>query len=262
MPLDADGVRRPTSCFWRCPKRRPRSWRRRCSRSGMRVIDLSGAFRLRDDGAAREVVSGDRVAAERRGLRPDRVRARRDQVGAAVVESRLLPDRVAARPAAAAARGPAEAGRRHHHRREVGHLRRGQGGDRSHALLGEPRQRRRLRPVRPPPHAGDGAGARPGGDVRAAPGAARSRHPLEHLCAPRARHDGRGGDRRVRARVCRCAVRAPDRRDAARDQARRAHQLLRHRLEGRRSDRPRVRGERDRQPGEGRGRARRCRTST
>ena len=41
------------SCFWRCLKKRPRRLRRRLVGRGIRVIDLSGAFRLRD-AAARE----------------------------------------------------------------------------------------------------------------------------------------------------------------------------------------------------------------
>ena len=49
--------------------------------AGVRVIDLSGAFRIRDDAARVAVVSGDEVAAGRRGVRPDRAlqgrRARR-----------------------------------------------------------------------------------------------------------------------------------------------------------------------------------------
>ncbi len=45
--------------------------------AGVRVIDLSGAFRLRDDARARAVVSGNAPAAGRRRLRPDRARARR-----------------------------------------------------------------------------------------------------------------------------------------------------------------------------------------
>ena len=60
VPLERRGASRPTPCFSRCRKPRPPSSRRRCSRAGLRVIDLSGAFRLRDDGDAREVVSGDR----------------------------------------------------------------------------------------------------------------------------------------------------------------------------------------------------------
>ena len=85
-----------------------------------------------------------------------------------------------------AGRRPAAAERRRH-RREVGHLRRGQGADRAHALLGEPRQRRRLRGVQPPAHRRDGAGARAPGDLRAAPRAARPRHPRDDLRAPRCR---------------------------------------------------------------------------
>ncbi len=51
VPLDRRGALRPTPCFSRCPKRPPRSSRRSLLASGLRVIDLSGAFRLRDAAA-------------------------------------------------------------------------------------------------------------------------------------------------------------------------------------------------------------------
>ena len=44
--------------------------------AGVRVIDLSGAFRIRDDARAIAVVSGDEVAAGGRGVRPDRALSR------------------------------------------------------------------------------------------------------------------------------------------------------------------------------------------
>ena len=47
--------------------------------AGLRVVDLSGAFRLRDAARARAVVSGDAGDAGRRGLRADGVRARGDR---------------------------------------------------------------------------------------------------------------------------------------------------------------------------------------
>ena len=139
----------------------------------------------------REVVSGDQGAAGRRRLRPDRVRARRRSAGASLLSNPGCYPTASLLACCRCSGRAAPRRRRHRHRREVGHLGRGQGADRSHALLGEPRQRGGLQPVRPSPHAGDGAGARPRRDVRAAPGAARSRHPLEHLRAPRAGHDAR-----------------------------------------------------------------------
>ena len=82
--------------------------------------------------------------------------------GASLVSCPGLLSHGLAAGAAAARRGrPAPCRRRRHRRRQVGRLGRRQGAVRAHALLREPRQRRRLRPVRPPPHAGDGAGARP-----------------------------------------------------------------------------------------------------
>ena len=92
-------------------------------------------------------------------LRPGRARSRRRSPAAQLIScpgcyptAALL----ALRPLEA--RRPAR--RRRHRRRQVGHLGRRQGADRAHALLREPRQRRRLRPVLAPPHARDGAGAR------------------------------------------------------------------------------------------------------
>ena len=61
------------------------------------------------------------------------------------VVSGLLPDGVAAGAAAARRGRPAAPRRRRHRRRQVGDLGRRQGAVRSHALLREPRQRRRLR---------------------------------------------------------------------------------------------------------------------
>ena len=134
----------PTSCSWRCPKPRRPSSRRCCSPRGLRVIDLSGAFRLRDDAARAKwypatTALPDGVAYGLTEFELDAITPAR-----AAVEPGLLPHGVAARPAAAAARRPAAAGRRHRHRRQVGHLGRRQGADRPHALLGEPRQRGRL----------------------------------------------------------------------------------------------------------------------
>ena len=69
------------------------------------------------------------------------------------------------------------------------------------------------------------------GHVRAAPRSARPRHPRDDLRPGQAGHDG-GEDRRdVRGRVSRRRLRPPDRRSTARDQAGRAHELLRPRLE-------------------------------
>ncbi len=59
---------------------------------GLRVVDLSGAFRLRDDAIAAALVSGDRVDAGRRRVRSDRVRPRRDSNGTTRLEPWLLSD--------------------------------------------------------------------------------------------------------------------------------------------------------------------------
>ena len=68
---------RPTSSSWRCPTRRQRSSAPGSSSDGVRVIDLSGAFRLRDAGGAIAVVSGNARRAGGHRLRADGVRARR-----------------------------------------------------------------------------------------------------------------------------------------------------------------------------------------
>ena len=67
----------PTSSSSRCPTRPPPSSRRRWSTRGVRVIDLSGAFRLRDAGARARWYPETHAHARRRRLRPDRAGARR-----------------------------------------------------------------------------------------------------------------------------------------------------------------------------------------
>ena len=238
VPLDASGRR----------ERRRRVPRAARSGVGRDRADAAGRRPARDRSVgrvpaarrrrAREVVPGDQAlpAGVVYGLTEFELGAH--PRARAAVEPGLLPDGVAAGAAAAGSAPGCCSLAPNRDRREVGHLGRGQGADRSHALLREPRQRGGLRAVRPPPHAGDGAGARARRDLRPAPGAARPRHPLEpstRALAPgttaAAVADG------ARARVCGGAVRAADRRRAARDQARRAHELLRHRLEGRRARR-------------------------
>ena len=108
--------------------------------------------------------------------------------------------------------------------------------------------------VRPSAHPRDGTGARTAGDLHAAPGAAGPRDSRDHLCAAQAgRRRPRTSARRTRAAYAGAFfVRLTGDR-AARDQARRAHQLLRHRLEGGRADGPADRRGRARQPAQGRG---------
>ena len=123
----ADGRWRPTPCFWRCRKRRPPSSRRRCSRRALRVIDLSGAFRLRDEAARAKWYPATTAL-------PDGVAYGLTEFELEAIATARLVSNPGCYPTAsllgvvaAAARGPAEAGRRHHHRREVGHFRRRQG---------------------------------------------------------------------------------------------------------------------------------------
>ena len=178
----------------------------------------------------RQALSEDGDAAGRHRVRPGRAGSRRPRLRAAHLVPGLLSDRRAHRTGAARSRRAAR--RRRHRRRQVGRLGRRQGADRAHALLREPRQRRGLRPVLAPPHARDRAGAgRPAGDVRAAPGAARPRHPRDDLRPREEGHHQRGHRRALRRRLQGRRLRARHRRPAAGDQARRAHQLLRHRLE-------------------------------
>ena len=68
---------------------------------GVRVIDLSGAFRLRDAASRREMVSGDEAGLAEAGLWPDRAQLRRDSGRAARDQPGMLPDGRAARARAA-----------------------------------------------------------------------------------------------------------------------------------------------------------------
>ena len=214
----------PRSC--RCPKRRPPTVAPALVAAGVRVIDLSGAFRLRDLEAARQrwYPKSPARSARRHGLRPRRARRRGARRRAA-----RRPAPGATRPRRCWRLSPlADAGLLAPDADVIVDAKSGVSGagkarDRAHALLGEPRQRRGLRHLQPPAHGRDRAGTRPPGDLRAAPRAARSGHPRDHLRAPRARHDRRGGARRLRAGVRERAVRPADRRRAAGDQARRAH---------------------------------------
>ena len=149
---------KPTSSSWRCPRRRRRSWRRTLLERGARVIDLSGAFRIRERRRSAAVVSGDGGASRGHGLRADRGRIRRRSASA-----RLVSNPGCYPTAALLALEPLQhaglldrPGRR---RREVGHLGRGQDADRPHALLREPRQRGGVRRLLAPAHGGDRAGA-------------------------------------------------------------------------------------------------------
>ena len=164
-----------------------------------RVIDLSGAFRIRSDAdrqrwypATTSLPAGVVYGLPKRHA--DAIR------GARLVSCPgCYPDGGAAGARAAGGRGPAR--RRRGRGREVGHFRRRQDAERSHAFLREPRQRRRVRRLLPSPYGGDRAGARHDGDVRAASRAARSRHPRNDLRVAPPGHDGGAGGRRAARRV-------------------------------------------------------------
>ena len=165
------------------------------------MIDLSGAFRLRDDARAREVVSGHGGAAD--GVAYGLTEFELDAIRTARLLSNpgLLPDRVAPGLLPLQRAGLLQPGADIVIDAKSGISGAGKARDRSHAFFGEPRQRGRLRPVRPSPHAGNGAGARPA--VTFVPHLV----PLDRgilssdLRAARARHDRGGGADGVRARL-------------------------------------------------------------
>ncbi len=190
--------------------------------AGVRVIDLSGAFRLRSEDARGTVVSGNAPHA-----RTVSSTGSPNCSGGAVAGARMVanpgcyPTATLLALAPIASAGLLAAGADIDRRREVGRLRRRQDAVRAHALLGSPRQPRRLRRVRAPSRRRNRAGgrrrARRGrrrtrGEFRAAPGAARPRHSLDDLLPRGAgHHRGRAGGR-LRARVRRRDVRPARRR--------------------------------------------------
>ena len=222
---------KPTSCSWRCPIRRRRSSAPRSSRPACASIDLSGAFRLRDAAARVALVSGNAPHAGRRGLRPDRARARRGRRRAAGRQSGLLSRRRRCWrwrrwwPQGSCRR------RRRHRRREVRRVGRRQDAVGAHALLRVPWQPLGVRRLRPPARRRDRAGARPS--------RSRSRRtwcrstaafwPRSTCASRRGTTEEPLGDVFERAYADDTFVRLTGV-VAAGDQARRAHELLRHRL--------------------------------
>ena len=222
-------ARATTWCSSRCPEDASAESRRRCSRAACACSTCpapSGcattALRARWYHAVKALPDGTAYGMAER----DRGCAR----GAKLVAcAGLLPDggRAGARAAGA---GGARLGR-HHHRRQVRRLGRRQGADRADALLRSGREPVSLRRLRAPARRRDRAGAGRAGDLRAAPGAARPRHPRDDLRARAGRHDRGRHQRRLRARLQGLAVHPAAGRRAAGHQARGAHELLRHRLE-------------------------------
>ena len=177
--------------------------------AGVRVIDLSGAFRLT-------------APAERARWYPETHRVPEGIVygltelaGGAVAGARLVanpgcyPTATLLALAPLAARRPPGSGQRHHRRREIGRVGRRQDAVRANAFLRGPRQPGGVRRVRPPPRRRNRAGHRRR-DPRSAPDhfraasrAARSRHPVDDLRAPGARHDRRRRWRRSTSRPTR-----------------------------------------------------------
>ena len=182
--------RRSTRCSWRCPKRcRPRSARRWPPRAaGLRSLGRVPAARHGARASAGIRTRRDPALPVTYGL-TERYRARA-RAGAADRVRRLLSD--GGDPGAAAAGRGRAARAGDHHRRQVRRLGRRQDADRTHALLRDPRQHRRLRRIRAPSWRRDRTGARHAGHVRAAPGAARPRHPRDDLRAAEAGRRQRG----------------------------------------------------------------------
>ncbi len=193
----------PTSCFWRLPEDAAAAIAPALVERGIRVIDLSGAFRLRDAAAREKWYPATKLGALKPVYGLTERELRRHRRRRAHYEPRLLSHRRAA-GARAAGRDRA-AGRRGRHRRKVGHLGSRQEAERPDALFGKPRQRVGLRRLRPPASARNRAGARRAGHVRAAPRPARSRHSRNDLRPGAAGHDiarrGRSdGERPTRTR--------------------------------------------------------------
>ena len=244
---------RPTWCFSRCPTRRPPSSRRRSSTQGVRVIDLSGAFRLRDAAARARWYPETHAAAGGHGYglteleRDGRAAARGWWPTRAAIRRRrcwrwrrwraaglLVPGADVIIDAKSGVSGAGKTPSERTHFSEV------------------PRQPVGLRRVRPPARRRDRAGprARP---VTFTPHLV----PLDRgilatiyvRVAPGTTEEALG-DIYQRAYASE-RLRAAGRRGAAGDQARRAHELLRHRL-ARRPVGPRGARVGHRQPAEGR----------
>ena len=208
QPLDVDALTRTSDVvFLGLPEAAAAGIGSALVDRGVRVIDLSGAFRLRDEGLR------SRWYPETAALPDGTLYALPERSRASLPGARLVscpgcyPTAALLSLLPLADAGPA--GRRRDYRREVGRVRRGQGGDRSHAFLRESRQRVGVRRVQPPPHGRDGAGARTGRHVRAPPCAAQSRHSRNDL---RPRCAGHAQPPRSEPR---CTPRTPTRRSCA-----------------------------------------------
>ena len=142
---------------------------------GVRAIDLSGAFRIRND------ADRQRWYPATTALPAGVVYGLPERDADAIRDAKLVSCPGCYPTAALLAllplggrRPSRRLGRR---RRQVGRLGRRQDAERAHPFLGEPRQRCGVRDLLAPAHGRDRAGARAAGDLRAAPGAARPRHP-------------------------------------------------------------------------------------
>ena len=168
--------------------------------AGVRVIDLSGAFRLRDDAARAAWYPETHRAARRARLRPHRARARRRRAArgwsptpAATRPRRCWRSRRWSRPACSlpaptSSSTPSRACRAPARRRPSGRT--------------SPKCTAACRPTACSTTATAPKSSRASGrdgHVHAAPAAARPRHPRDDLRARRAGHDRRGARRRLRA---------------------------------------------------------------
>ena len=136
----------------------PRVGARRPSQHGIKVIDLSGAWRLQHDAnrAVYKLHDADpehAAAAPGRGrLRLPRTPSRRDRQRAPRRQPRLLRHLHHPRARASASGRPRRSRPRHHLRRQVRSQRSRQSADREDALHVRRRQSLRLRRLRPSPH--------------------------------------------------------------------------------------------------------------
>ncbi len=159
VPLDVDRLARDADVvFLALPEAASAELAPQLLERGVRVIDLSGAFRIRAQADRAALVSRDGSPSRGHGLRDDGGEPGGHPAGAPRVESGLLSDGRAPRARAAGGRRPAR--RPGLRRRQVGHLGRGQDAVGPHAFLGESRQRRGVLGFLASAHRRDRTGAR------------------------------------------------------------------------------------------------------
>ena len=153
--------------------------------AGVRVIDLSGAFRIRDNATRARWYPATKTLPS--GAAYGLTEHYRDDVRRAtlVANPGCYPTGALLATASARQSRPPRSLWRCGRRREVRHLGRRPRAERSHALLGESRIGRRVRRPRASSRRRDGTGDRRHGHVRAAPRAPGSRDSRDDLSARR-----------------------------------------------------------------------------